>query len=151
MYSVKTNTTHSMLSRLVLARTPCPARIRSRKTVLTDIAHIWVRTNEAIPEDDRERLNFHATDAFIAVAQHHVVANGELPRLTDYTALKLLSAALESGYSRPMTIYTMAMILNLGTSTQVTPVANEIKVGSIIDALFSSPGDLGGGRGGRRR
>jgi len=55
--------------------------------------------------------------------------------------MRLLSAALGSGHSRPMTIYTMAMILNPGTSTQLTPVTNEIKVGSIIDVLFSDPGD----------
>ena len=119
-----------------------PYAFRSRKTVLTDIAYIWHRTNEAIPEDDRERLNYYATDAFIAVARHHVIANGGLPRLTDYTPLKLLSSALESGYNRPMTIYTMAVILNLGTSAQVTAAASEIEVGSIIHALFSGRGDL---------
>jgi len=70
------------------------------------------------------------------------VANGGLPKFTDHTALKLLYAALESGHCRPTTIYTMAMILNLGTSTQATPVANEIEVGSIVNVLFSSPGDI---------
>jgi len=119
-----------------------PYTFRSRKTALADIAYVWHRTNEAIPEDHRERLNYYATDAFIAVARHHVVANGGLPRLTDYTPLKLLSSALESGYSRPMTIYTMAVILNLGTSAQVTAVASEIEVGSIIHTLFSGRGDL---------
>jgi hypothetical protein len=121
-------------------RVPCA--FRSRRTVLTDIAHIWLRTNEAIPEDLRERLIFHAADAFIAVAQHHVVAIDGLPRLTDYTPLKLLSATLERGYSRPMTIYTMAMILNLDPSIQVPTVTSEIRVGSITDTLFSSPSDL---------
>ena len=119
-----------------------PYAFRSRNTVLTDIAYIWSRTNEAIPEDYRERLNLHAADAFIAVAQNHVIANGGLPRLTDHTPLELLSAALESGYSRPMTIFTMAMILNLGTSTQATTVTSEIEVGSIIHTLFSGRGDL---------
>jgi hypothetical protein len=119
-----------------------PRAFRSRNTVLMDIAHIWLRTNEATPEDHPERSIPHATDAFIAVAHHYVVADGELPGLTDYTPLKLLSAALESGHSRPMTIYTMAMILNLCTSTQVPTTTSEIKVGSITDALFSDPGDL---------
>ena len=137
------NTTYSDIVALVLCLARrVPYAFRSRKTVLTDIACIWLRTNQAIPEDYRERLNFHATDAFIAVAQHHVVANGGLPRLTDYTPLRLLSAALESGYSRQMTIYTMAMILTLGTSTQVTTVTSEIEVGSITHALFSGRGDL---------
>jgi hypothetical protein len=35
-----------------------PHAFRSRKTVLTDIASIWLQTNEATPEDHRERLNF---------------------------------------------------------------------------------------------
>jgi hypothetical protein len=119
-----------------------PYTFRSRKTVVTDIAYIWDQTNKAIPEDDRERLNFHATDAFIAVAQHHVVAIDGPPRLTDYTSLKLLSAALERGHSRPRTIYTMAMILNLDASTRIPTATSEIRVGPIVDALFSSPGDL---------
>ena len=122
-----------------------PYAFRSRKTVLRDIAYIWHRTNEAIPEDHRERLNYYATDAFIAIAQHHVMANGGLPRLTYYTALKLLSSALKSGYSRPVTIYTMAMILNLGTWTQVATVTSGIEVESIFRALFSSHGDPEGG------
>jgi len=118
-----------------------PHEFKSRKTVLTDIAYIWSQTNEGIPEDHRERLNFHATDAFTAVAQHCAMANSGLPGLTDHTALKFLSAALESRHSLSMTIYTMAMILNLGTSIRATPVTNEIEVGSIIDALFSGLGD----------
>jgi hypothetical protein len=139
----KTNTTYYDVVTFAFwlaCRVPCA--FRSRKMVLTDIASIWVRTHEVIPEDDRERLDFHATDAFIAVAQHHVVAIDGLPRLTDHTPLKLLSIALERGHSRPRTIYTMAMILNLGTSTQVPTVASEIRVGSITDALLSSSSDL---------
>ena len=119
-----------------------PHAFMSRKMGPVDISQIWLQTNEAIPGDRRERLDFRAADAFIAVAQHHVVANGGMPRFTDHTALKLLNATLESGYRRPMTIYTMAMILNLGISTQATPVANEIEVRSIVDAVLSSPGDI---------
>ena len=120
-----------------------PQEFRSRETVLTDIAQIWLQTsaNEAIPEDRRERLNLHATDAFIAVAQHHAMANDGLSGLADSTVLKLLSTSLESRRSQLMTIYTMAMILNLSASAQVTTVTNEIEVGPITDALFSGPGD----------
>ena len=118
-----------------------PREFRSRETVLTDIAYIWSKTNEGIPEDHRERLNLHAADAFTAVAQHYVIANSGLSGLTDYTALKFLSAALESRHNLSMTIYVMAMILSLGTSTQTTPVTSEIKVGSVIDALLSGLGD----------
>ena len=118
-----------------------PHEFRSRETVLTDIPYIWSQTNEGIQEDHRERLRLHATDAFIAVAPHYAMANDGLSVLTDYTALRWLSAALESRHHLSMTIYTMAMILNLGTSIQATPVTNEIKVGSVIDALFSGLGD----------
>ena len=120
-----------------------PYAFRSRKTMLTDIAYIWLQTNESILEDQRKRSNFHAADAFIAAAQHHV--SGGLSGLTDYTALKLLSAALENGYSRPTTIYTMAMILNLVTTDQLSTVAGGIEAESVIDALFSGRDDLEGG------
>jgi len=121
-----------------------PDAFTSQKMALEDIVQLWLwtNTNEATQVDRRKRLNFCATDAFAAIAQHHVVANGGLPKFMDHTALKLLYAALESGHCRPTTIYTMAMILNLGTSTQATPVANEIEVGSIVNALFSSPVDI---------
>ena len=136
------NTTHSDVVALALRLARCvPCAFRSRGTVLADIAHIWLRTNEKIPEDYREPLNLHAADAFIAATQHHVVVNGELSMLTDYTALKLQRTTLGGGYNRPVTIYTMAMILYLGTSTQVTPVTKKIEVGSVVDALFSSSGD----------
>jgi hypothetical protein len=56
--------------------------------------------------------------------------------------MKLLSANLESGYSRRSTIRMIAMTPNLGTSTQVPTAMSEIKMKSIIDVLFSGPGDL---------
>ena len=118
-----------------------PHAFTSRKMGLADIAQIWLQTNQEISRDRRERLDFRAADAFIAVAQHHVLASGGLPRFSDYTSLKLLNAALASGYRRPMTIYMMAMILNLDTSTQATPVTSEIEVETIIDALFSGSND----------
>ena len=119
-----------------------PYAFRSRRTILADIVYIWLRTNDTIPEDIRERLNFHATEAFIGITQHHVVVNRGLPRLTDYTALKLVSAALRYDHSRPRAIYTMAMIVNFGTSTQADTVMKEIELGPILDELFSSRGDL---------
>jgi hypothetical protein len=138
-----TNTTYPDVVMFALWLARCvPCAFESRKTVLTDIGSIWVRTNEAIPEDDRERLDFHATDVTTAAAQHHFVAIDGLPRPMDNTLLKLLSAALERGHSRPMTIYTMAMILNLGRSTQVPTFASEIRAGPTTDAPSSSPGDL---------
>ena len=117
------------------------AMFKSRETVLTDIPYIWRRTDEGIPEDHRERLRLHATDAFIAVAPHYAMANSGLSILTEYTALEFLNAALECRHSLSMTVYTMAMILNLGTSIQTTPATNEVGVGSITDALFSGLGD----------
>ena len=142
--ALMTNTTHPdvdvVMFAFSLARS-FPHGFGSRKTVLTDIIHIWVQTNEVIQEDHRERLRLHATDAFIAVAPHYAVANDGLSGLTDHTALEWLHATLESRHGLSMTtIYTMAMILNLGTSTQATPVTNEIKQKS-IDALFSGLGD----------
>ena len=117
-------------------------QFRSRETVFTDIADIWHRMDEGIPKDYHKRLRLHATDAFIVVAPHYDVANNGLSVLTDHTALKWLSTAIESRHSLSTTIYTMAMILNLGTSILPTPVTSDIEVGSIIDALFSGLGDL---------
>jgi len=138
------NTTHPDVDVVMLAFSLArsfPHGFRSRETVLTDIAYIWVQTDEVIQEDHRKSLRVHATDAFIAVAPHYAVANGGLSGLTDHTALEWLHATLESRHSQSMTtIYTMAMILNLGTSTQATPVTNEIKQ-KAIDALFSGLSD----------
>jgi hypothetical protein len=119
-----------------------PHAFKSRKTMLVDIVHIWTSTNEVIPEDHRERLNFHAVDAFVAVAQYHAAAKGTLPRLTCRAALKLLNAALKSNYNRPMATYATAMILNLGTSTQVATVVSEVKAESFIETLSSVSDDI---------
>ena len=143
--ALKVNTTHlGIVAFAFWLVSRVPQAFTSQKMVIEDIVQLWLwtNTNQATQGNSRERLNFCATDALSAIAQHHVVANGGMPKFTDYTALKLLNAALESGHCQPTTIYTMAMILNLGTSTQATPVANEIDVGSIINALFSSPGDI---------
>ena len=119
-----------------------PYAFKSRKTMLADIVHIWTSTNEVTPEDHRERLNFHAVDAFVAVAQCHATATDELPKFTCHTALRLLNAALQYSYSRPMATYAMAMILDLGTSTQVATVLSEIRAESFMDILFSVNDDI---------
>jgi hypothetical protein len=119
-----------------------PYAFKSRKTMLTDIAHIWTSTNEVTPEDHRERLNFHALDAFVAVAQCHVATTGVLPKLACHTALRLLNSALQYSYSRPMATYAMAMILALGTSTQVATILSEIREESFIEILFSVDDDI---------
>jgi len=120
-----------------------PYAFKSRKTMLTDIGHIWTSAVEPIQDDARrKRLNFHAVDAFVAVAQCHVSTSGVLPRFTHQTALRLLNAALESDYSRPMATYAIAMILNLGKSTQIAAAATEIRAEPFIETLFSASDDL---------
>jgi len=119
-----------------------PYAFKSRKTMLVDIAHIWAATNEAIPEDHHERMNFHAIDAFVAVAQFHAAANNTLPKLSPYSALKLLKAAHEYDYSRAMATYAIAMVLNLGTSTQVATFMSEITAEPFVETLFSARSDL---------
>ena len=119
-----------------------PYAFRSRKTLLMDITYIWALVNEIIPEDHRKRMNFHAVDAFVAIAQFHVSASGELPKLTPQTALRLLKAALDYDYSRPMATYAMAMILNLGTSRQVATSMGGIDVDSFREVLLTVRNDL---------
>ena len=120
-----------------------PYAFKQRKTMLADIGHIWTSVVELIQDDVRRMwLTYHATDAFVAVAQCHVSTSGVLPRFTHRTAMRLLNAALESDYSRSMATYAIAMILNLGKSTQIAPVSKEVKAEPLIEALFSVSGDL---------
>jgi len=120
-----------------------PYAFKARKAMLTDIVHIWASTTEPIQDNVRlQRLNFHAVDAFVAVAQCHVSINDALPRFTCQTALKLLNAALESESTRPMATYAIAMILNLGKSAQVTAITNDIRAEPFIETLFSISDDL---------
>ena len=120
-----------------------PYALKSRKAILTDIVHIWTSAIEPIQNDvRRQRLNFHAVDAFVAVAQYHISVNGALPRFTCQTALRLLNAALESEYTRPMATYAIAMILNLGKSAQVAAIANNIRTELFIQTLSSINDDL---------
>ena len=120
-----------------------PYAFKSRKTMLADIAHIWASAIEPIQYDmPRQRLNFHAVDAFVAIAQCHVSISGALPKFTFHTALKLLNAALEPDYTRPMATYAIAMILNLSKSTQVATVTNEIQEEPFVETLSSTSDDL---------
>ena len=120
-----------------------PYAFKQRKAILQDIVHIWASAMEPIQDDARrQRLNFHAVDALVAAAQCHVFSNSTLPELTRQTTLKLLKAALESEYTRPMATYAIAMILNLGKPTLVAAVTNEIKAEPFIETLFSISDDL---------
>ena len=120
-----------------------PYAFKLRKTMLADVVYIWDSATELIQDDTlRQRLNFHVVDAFVAVAQCHVLAGGALPKFTCKTALKLLNATLDSDYARPMAAYAIAMILNLGKSSQVATVTNGIRTGPLVEALFSPSGDL---------
>ena len=89
-----------------------------------------------IPEGARERINFHAVEAFVAVAQFHAAPNGGLLKFTPRAALGLLKAGLGCGYSRAMATYAAAMILNLGTPTQVATFTGGIAVEPFREALF---------------
>ena len=119
-----------------------PYAFKSRGTMLTDIAHIWTLTSEAIPGDHHERMNFHAVDAFVAVAQFHTAANRELPKFTSHATLELLKAGLRYDYGRPMATYAIAMILNLGTPNQVATFTSGITAESFGEALFDVKSDL---------
>ena len=119
-----------------------PYAFKSRKTLLTDIAHIWTLTNAAILEDYRERMNFHAVDAFVAVVQFHAAADGKLPKFTPRPALGLLKAGLGYDHSRSMATYAIAMILNLGASNQVATFTSGIEAESFREELFDVKSDL---------
>ena len=120
-----------------------PYAFKSRKTMLADIGYIWTTVVEPIQDDMlRKRLNFHAVDAFVAVAQCHLSTSGVLPKFAPQATLRLLNAALESDYSRPMATYAIAMILNLGKPTQVSAVTNEINVEPFAETLFSAGDDI---------
>ena len=119
-----------------------PYAFKSRKPLLTNIAYIWTLTNGVIPEDHRERMTFHAIDAFVAVAQLHAVATDELPKFATQNALALVNAALKYDYSRPMGMYAMAMLLNLGSSRQVDTFMAGIPAEPFRESLFDIRGDL---------
>ena len=105
--------------------------------MLADVGDIWNSTKITIAEDhdNRKRLNFHAVDAFIAVARHHLVVDRELPRFWADEVMNLLKAALEDSDNRPMVTYALALILNLGTSNQAAEISKEIDVEFFADTF----------------
>ena len=119
-----------------------PYAFRSRKSMLADIAYIWASTNEAIPQDLRQRMTFHAVDAFVAVAQYHVSAKHPLPKLAAHKTLSLLKVALEDSYTRPMATYAVAMILELGTSSQAASLTRGLEAESFTGTLYTIRSDL---------
>ena len=119
-----------------------PYAFKPRKTLLTDIAHIWTLTDETVQGVRRARMNFLAIDAFVAVAQLHAVATNEPPKFTTQSALALVKGALEHEDSRPMGIYMTAMLVNLDTSRQVDAFTDGIPVEPFRGSLFDVRGDL---------
>ena len=95
-----------------------------------------------ISEDHRERMNYHAIDAFVAVAQSHSVVIDNLPKCITQNALALVEAALKYNYSRPTGTYAMAMLLNFGTSKQVRTFTNWIPAEPFRKLLFDTGHDL---------
>ena len=86
-------------------------------------------------------MNFHAVDAFVAVAQYHATTHGTLPKLAARSALDLLATSLQDDYTRPMAMYAMAMVLNLGSSTQVATFARAIAAESFTNTLSTVKSD----------
>jgi hypothetical protein len=119
-----------------------PYAFKSRKSTLADIVHIWASTNEAISQDVRQRMNFHAVDAFVAVAQYHTSTHRTLPKLAADNTLNLPRAALEDSYTRSMATYAAAMILDLGTSSQAAPFVRGFDAESFTKALDTVRSDL---------
>ena len=121
-----------------------PYAFRSRKWMLADIVYIWTlaNANETIQQVLRQRVNFHAVDAFVAVAQHHHASpNRTLPKLA-YNTLDLLKTALEDSYAQPMATYAVAMILGLGPSSQVTSFTRGVSAESFTKVLHTVRSDL---------
>ena len=121
-----------------------PYAFKSRKSIVTDIAHIWASMNEGISEDVRERVAFHAIDSLVAAFQYHTVTNGALPKLASHDVLNLLKAAVESDYSKPMATYATAMVLNLGSPTQVATFTREVLAEPFARTLYTIQSDLEG-------
>ena len=81
--------------------------------------------------------------AFATAVQHQVSTYNGLSRYPCYIDLNdvmLPNAALESDSSRPMAIYVISIILNLGLPIDIQTLTGEVNVGPIIDTLFSIGG-----------
>ena len=118
-----------------------------RKSALADIANIWDQSNTlgeylSVHEGHSRQMNPLAINAFVAVAQCHLVAKAELPELATRSSLKLLGAALQDSHSRTMATYAMAMILNLGSSTQVSIFATGISAEYFTTRFHAARDDL---------
>ena len=121
-----------------------PYAFRSRKWMLADIVYIWAlaNANEAIQPVLRQRVNYHAVDAFVAVAQHHHASTDRtLPKLALNT-LDLLKAGLEDSYAQEMATYAVAMIIGLGPSAQATSFTRGIGAESFTKVLRTVRSDL---------
>ena len=124
-----------------------PYAFMARKSILTDIVRIWDST--ATPEDHfiipkslRQRINSFAVDALVAAAQCHIAAKDTRPKFVACNAQNLLRAALEDGYSQPIAVYAVAMIVNLSPLTQAATFAREANVGSYTSTLHVVRTDL---------
>ena len=121
-----------------------PYAFKSRKSMLADIILTWTLTNEKISESLRERLNFQATNAFVAVTRCRLIAEGKLPKLAVGGVLDFLGAAatLEDNRNWPVVTYAYALILNLGTPTQAATLSGRIDAepfAKILDTVRSDP------------
>ena len=119
-----------------------PYAFRSRKSTLADIVHIWASTDAGIPQGFRQRMNLHAVDAFAAVAQCNASASRTLPKSATDNIRNLLNAGLEDSYTRPMATYAVAMILGLGTSSQVASFTRGVDAESFTKTLHTVGNDL---------
>ena len=124
-----------------------PYAFRSRKSILADIVHIWASAttpgeHRTITDHYRKQMNSFAVEAFVAAAQCHLTAKATLPKFAARNSLDLLRAALGDGYSWQMATYALAMILNLGSSTQVSTFARDIDAGPFTNTLYTARSDL---------
>ena len=121
-----------------------PYAFKLQKSTLADIILTWTLslTNEAILEDHRKQLNFHAVNAFVAVARRHLIAKGKLPKFGVGDVLNLLKASLEDSRGRPVVAYALALIFNFGTSKQATTLSAEMDIGSFANIFHTVRSDL---------
>jgi len=105
--------------------------------MLSDIARIWTSTKNTIPGNHREQLSFYTVDTFVAIAQSSVAANGTPLKLSPHAVLRLPGIPLECCYSPAMATHAITMILNLGSSTQVTTFVSGIGAEPPTEALLN--------------
>ena len=120
-----------------------PHAFRSRENTLCEIIDTWNTTKESMRKDhhQRKRLNFHAVNAFVAVARHHLISKGKLLKFRAGDILDLLKASLEDSSSRPVVACAVTLILKFGTSKQVTTLSADIDIGSFADIFHTVRSD----------